>query len=105
MEHALVSYELLDEAADAIDALEVRARPLETMVLDQLRAYVQSLQGHEPRDLYALLMPQLERPLLTVALEAARGNQQRAAQMLGIHRNTLRVRLKALSLQPSKGKP
>ncbi len=71
---------------------------LEELVLQRLRNYTQSLQGHHPENMYQLIMPQLERPLVRVAMELADGKQRTAAQMLGIHRNTLRTRLKALGL-------
>lgn len=77
---------------------------LEDVVLRRVREYVQSLQGHEPQDLYALLMPQLERPLVRVAMEIADGKQRHAAGMLGIHRNTLRKRLDSLGLD-ANGQP
>lgn len=72
---------------------------LEDTVLERLRDYVHSLQGYAPQDLYALIMPQLERPLVRVAMELAAGCQSTAASMLGIHRNTLRTRLKELGLE------
>lgn len=80
----------------AIRASETRA--LEELVLARLREYAASLQGHDARDMYGLIMPQLERPLIRVALELAGGCQSHAATMLGIHRNTLRTRLRALGL-------
>lgn len=80
------------------------AASLEALVLERLRAYASSLQGHEPRDLYDLIMPQLERPLVQVAMELADGRQMKAAAMLGIHRNTLRKRLDTLGLGPD-GRP
>lgn len=66
---------------------------------ERLSAYAESLQGHLPEDMYRLIMPQLERPLIQVALELAGGEKQRAAKMLGIHRNTLRARLRDLGLE------
>ncbi len=68
------------------------------MVYERLKAYTSSLQGHLPEDMYRLIMPQLERPLIKVALELAGGEKKRAAEMLGIHRNTLRTRLRELGL-------
>lgn len=92
-------YELLCEVADAETVGAPRPeRALEQVVTDRLRAYASKLQGHTPRDLYALIMPQLERPLIRVAMELAGGQQVGAARMLGIHRNTLRVRLRALGI-------
>lgn len=72
---------------------------LEDLVYERLKAYTDSLQGHLPEDMYRLIMPQLERPLIRLALELAGGERQRAAAMLGIHRNTLRNRLRALGLE------
>ena len=58
----------------------------------------------EPR-LYRTVMALLERPLLQFALNLTRGNQIRAARLLGINRNTLRKRLKLFGLLPSPRSP
>ena len=46
-----------------------------------------------PDGLYEHVLAEVERPLLEMALAAARGNQLRAARLLGINRNTLRKKL------------
>lgn len=92
-------YELLSDAGP-----DPNEASLETLVMTELRAYVRLLQGHTPSDLYGLIMPQLERPLVQIAMEMAEGRQLHAAAMLGIHRNTLRVRLKALGLDERLGR-
>jgi DNA-binding protein Fis len=79
--------------------------PLEAIVYERISAYVGQLQGHAPEDMYRLIMPQLERPLIRVALELAGGERQRAAKMLGIHRNTLRKRMRDLGLEPAGARP
>jgi 16S rRNA (cytidine1402-2'-O)-methyltransferase len=73
-------------------------QPLEDLLLERLRAYAESLQGLAPENMYGLIMPQLERPLIRVAMEIAGGRQVQAAEMLGIHRNTLRMKLRELGL-------
>ncbi len=78
---------------------------LEAVVLARLRAYGAQLQGHQAENMYELIMPQLERPLVRVAMELAEGKQVQAARMLGIHRNTLRSRLKLLGLPSDVGRP
>ncbi len=49
--------------------------------------------------LYDLLTEKLERPLIVKVLERAGGNQLRAAEMLGINRNTLHKKMKRLGLK------
>jgi two-component system nitrogen regulation response regulator GlnG len=50
-------------------------------------------------DLYDRLVEKLERPLVKKALERCGGNQLRAAEMLGINRNTLHKKMKRLGLK------
>lgn len=52
-----------------------------------------------PAGLYERIIRQVERPLLTAALAATRGNQIRAAELLGVNRNTLRSRIKLLDIR------
>jgi len=53
---------------------------------------------HPPKDLYDKVMAILEEPLLRETLQFTHGNQLRAADILGINRNTLRTRLRALNI-------
>jgi two-component system nitrogen regulation response regulator GlnG len=53
--------------------------------------------------LYDRILREIERPLLALSLQATRGNQIRAAELLGLNRNTLRKKLRELDLQPSRG--
>ena len=55
--------------------------------------YLKDLRGAEPHALHDLFLDAAERPLLEVVLRHAEGNQSRAADWLGINRNTLRRRL------------
>lgn len=50
-------------------------------------------QDLPPDGLYDRVLAEIERPLLLMALAATRGNQLRAAQLLGLNRNTLRKKL------------
>ena len=49
------------------------------------------------------LLREIERPLLDLSLQATRGNLVRAAQLLGLNRNTLRKKLRDLQLVAHRG--
>lgn len=77
---------------------------LEGLVYDRLRAYVEALRGHGVTQLASAVEPQLDRALYRLAMELAEGRQQTAAQVLGVHRNTVRRKLKELGLSPTHGR-
>ncbi len=52
-----------------------------------------------PPGLYDRVIREIEQPLITAALAATRGNQIRAAELLGLNRNTLRSRIRDLDIQ------
>ena len=52
-----------------------------------------------PPGLYHRILKEIEVPLLTAALAATRGNQIRAADLLGLNRNTLRKKIRDLDIQ------
>jgi len=77
----------------------VPAESLETVVGAHLqRHFVGFGDGLPPPGLYDRVLAEVERPLLTTTMKAVRGNQLRAADLLGINRNTLRKKLNALGL-------
>src|SRR6202162_3295677 len=55
--------------------------------------------GVPPPGLYHRILREIEVPLLTAALAATRGNQIRAADLLGLNRNTLRKKIRDLDIQ------
>jgi two-component system nitrogen regulation response regulator GlnG len=56
-------------------------------------------EGLPPPGLYHRILREIEHPLLTVTLAATRGNQIRAADLLGVNRNTLRKKIRDLEIQ------
>ena len=69
-------------------------RPLHETVRIALKEYMLTLEGDDPTELYAMVMREVERPLLECALQHCEGNQTRAAQCLGLNRGTLRKKLR-----------
>ena len=55
--------------------------------------YFKDLRGSEPRGVHDMMIATVERPMLEVVMRHAQGNQSRAAEWLGINRNTLRRKL------------
>jgi len=72
--------------------------PLNGCVRDALQKYLADLGGHDPCNMYQLLLAEVERPLLESVMHYAQGNQTRAAQVLGINRGTLRKKLRLYGL-------
>ena len=56
-----------------------------------------------PPGLYHRILREIEHPLLSVTLAATRGNQIRAADLLGVNRNTLRKKIRDLDIQVFRG--
>lgn len=79
---------------------------LQESVRECLLAYFHDLSGAEPAGLYAMTLHAVERPLLEVVMAQAQGNQSRAAQWLGMNRNTLRKKLHECGLlEPAEPRP
>jgi Fis family transcriptional regulator len=66
---------------------------IEECIRDNLDNYFRDLRGVEPAAMYEMILRVVEKPLLEVVMREAEGNQSRAAEWLGINRNTLRRKL------------
>ena len=83
--------------ADRIDS-KISRTPLREHVANSVRRYIGDLNGSGTDNLYEIALRELEIPLFAEVLEHCDGNQSRAAAMLGIHRATLRKKLKEYGL-------
>ena len=71
---------------------------LEEIIRGKLADYFRRTRGVQVENLYSVVMARVERPLIELTLQATRGNQIRAAQLLGINRNTLRKKITDLKI-------
>jgi Fis family transcriptional regulator, factor for inversion stimulation protein len=68
-------------------------KDIEACVRTSLEGYFRDLHGIDPSDMYEMLVKVVEKPLLEVVMARAEHNQSRAAEWLGLNRNTLRKKL------------
>jgi Fis family transcriptional regulator, factor for inversion stimulation protein len=66
---------------------------IEECVRTSLEGYFRDLGGTEPDGMYDMMVKVVEKPLLEVVMHHADHNQSRAAEWLGLNRNTLRKKL------------
>jgi Fis family transcriptional regulator len=66
--------------------------------------YLQDMGNTAPENLYQMLLAEIEPPLIEEILKCTGGNQSRAADMLGITRNTLRTKMQRYSISARTSK-
>ncbi|MDP1533603.1 MAG: Fis family transcriptional regulator [Rubrivivax sp.] len=66
---------------------------IDDCVRASLEQYFKDLRGAEPHSVHQMVLAAVEKPLLEVVMAHADGNQSKAAEWLGINRNTLRRKL------------
>jgi two-component system nitrogen regulation response regulator GlnG len=105
-----ISSEMVDaELADLAPVLRLDApsgapKELNELVERYLADYFGGFgKDMPPPGLYRRVIRQVELPLITAALAATRGNQIRAAELLGLNRNTLREKIQMLDIQVFRG--
>jgi DNA-binding protein Fis len=69
-------------------------KPLRDSVKQALKNYFSQLEGEAVNNLYEFVLMEVEQPLLDMVMQYTRGNQSRAATMMGLNRGTLRKKLK-----------
>lgn len=105
---------VVEATTDRVDIGEVEAAlpatteriPLEDisfedMVRGKLARFLRRMDGYAVQDLYEQVLARVERPLLELVMEHTGGNQVRAAEILGLNRNTLRRKLRERGLKAS----
>ncbi|MGD9264173.1 MAG: helix-turn-helix domain-containing protein [Lysobacterales bacterium] len=79
------------------------AIPLRQHVANTINRYLKDMGNTAPENLYKTLLAEIEPPLIEEVLKCTGGNQSRAADMLGITRNTLRSKMQRYSIDARAG--
>ncbi len=88
--------------AMALDKNQEQTNRPQTTLRDSVKqtmdAYLKQLDGHSTGQVYNMFLQEVETPLLETVMAYVRGNQSKAAELLGINRGTLRKKLKMYGL-------
>ncbi len=99
-----IEAELADTSVAAGETAEERGGSLGQSVERHLAAHFSAHGGGlPPAGLYERVLKEIERPLIALTLKATRGNQVRAADLLGLNRNTLRKKIRDLHVAVTRG--
>ncbi len=85
-----------NSSALAVQCLELS---IESFIGKKLEHFFERLGSHDAQGLHETVMAQVEKPMIEKALAWAKGNQLKAARVLGMSRNTLRAKMRALKIQ------
>ena len=84
--------------------VDVVQEPLARLVERHIRQFLAAHgDAMGPSDIYDRVLAEVERPLIRMTLAATRGNQIKAAAMLGLNRNTLRKKIRDLDIPVIRG--
>jgi two-component system nitrogen regulation response regulator GlnG len=75
----------------------------EEMVRAKIKALLQRMEGYPMEDLYDEVISRVERPLIELVLERTSGSQIKAAEILGLNRNTLRKKIAERNIRSDGG--
>jgi two-component system nitrogen regulation response regulator GlnG len=100
----IIDIELAGASPLVGDEAQPRNESLSEATERHLRQYFTAHRPGLPSSgLYERVLREVERPLLGITLEATRGNQIKAAELLGINRNTLRKKIRDLDIEILRG--
>ena len=100
----VIDAEIADALPIAAPVEEQRSEGLSAAVERHLKDYFAAhTDGLPASGLYDRILREIERPLLSLSLSVTRGNQIRAAELLGLNRNTLRKKIRDLDIQVIRG--
>jgi two-component system, NtrC family, nitrogen regulation response regulator GlnG len=99
-----IEHELMEQSEHSPSTEQVRSESLSEAVDRHLHEYFVAHEDELPAaGLYDRILREIERPLIARSLGATNGNQLRAAEMLGLNRNTLRKKIRELDIPVVRG--
>ncbi|HLP82462.1 MAG TPA: helix-turn-helix domain-containing protein [Nitrosomonas sp.] len=72
----------------------MKENEISTCIRKAIGGYLNDLDGEKPGNMYGMVIDSVERPLIEIIMQHTNGNQTKAAELLGINRNTLRQKMK-----------
>ena len=100
----IIANELRDQSPASDRPTANEDEPLSVVVERFLTRHFEGLNGRLPQPgLYDRILRDVERPLISMCLGATGGNQIKAAEILGVNRNTLRAKIRSLDIPVLRG--
>jgi two-component system nitrogen regulation response regulator GlnG len=93
LKRAIKMMQLIDQQNGHLHHGKHRDASLEGYLEMKMGDFVKSMRNGSAKNLHPILISAVERPLITSALRETAGNQIRAAELLGLNRNTLRKKI------------
>ena len=81
------------------DLKQRQARSIGEFVESKLQGFMRNIKSFETFNLYDMVIPEVERSLILMVMKETKGNQVKAAKLLGINRNTLRSKIRKLGIK------
>ena len=86
------------EKVISFDRREANPIPLSVHVKETVEQYFIQLNGYDTNGLHAMVISEVEKPLIEATLEYCGHNQTKASKILGLSRSTLRKKLELYGL-------
>ena len=96
---------MLNERKPDQDVDQLSPHNLSQCINDHIGRYFDAHEGDLPTNgIYDRIIAEVEKPLIMTTLSVTRGNQLKAAEVLGINRNTLRKKIITLGIDPKSNR-
>jgi len=94
----IINVENLLEAAPGLTSDRSDTNSFDSNITENISKLIQSYKGDLPDGIYDEVIQKVERPLILEVLKATKGNKKKAAELLGINRNTLAKKMSELEI-------